>query len=246
MIPTRLHPAEPRSSGTILIRPLALMALGLLASVVLDPVAPAADPGASTAKRTVDYNREVRPILAKNCFACHGQDEAKRAKGLRLDIRESAVKPLKNGDVAIVAGDPDSSELIARLTEEDETLRMPPKKTGNRLTVAEVETLRRWIEEGAAYARHWALIPPESLPPPKVARFRLAAKRHRLLDPPPAGTGRAEALARGRWLHAPPPRQPGPARPAADPRGGRSVRPRHGPGRLRAGRRPLPRRHRLR
>ena len=87
----------------------------------------------------VDYNRDVRPILARNCFACHGQDEAKRAKGLRLDRRDSAVKPLKNGDTAIVPGDPDSSELIARITEEDDTMRMPPAKAGNRLTPAEVD-----------------------------------------------------------------------------------------------------------
>jgi hypothetical protein len=143
----------------------ALIALGLLASPGL---ASAAEPGASTAKRKIDYNREVRPILTKNCFACHGQDEAKRAKGLRLDVRDSALKPLKNGDVAIVAGDPDSSELIARVTEEDETLRMPPKKTGNRLTPTDAEILRRWIEQGAEYARHWALIPPEAQPLPKV------------------------------------------------------------------------------
>ncbi len=143
----------------------ALLMFGLLPAPGL---VPAAEPGASAAKRKVNYNREVRPILAKNCFACHGQDEAKRAKGLRLDVRESAIKPLKNDDVAIVAGDPDSSEVIARVTEEDETLRMPPRKTGNRLAAAEVETLRHWIEEGAEYARHWALIPPESLPLPKV------------------------------------------------------------------------------
>jgi hypothetical protein len=136
--------------------------------VTLSGPAGAAEPGAFAASPKVDFNREVRPILAKNCFACHGQDEAKRAKGLRLDLRESAVKPLKNGDVAIVPGDPDSGELIARLIEEDETLRMPPKKTGNRLTPAEVETLRRWVEQGAAYARHWALIPPESLHLPEV------------------------------------------------------------------------------
>ena len=80
--------------------------------------------------RKLDFNRDVRPILAKNCFACHGQDEAKRAKGLRLDRREGAVKPLKSGDLAIVPGDPDSSELISRITQADESLRMPPKKAG--------------------------------------------------------------------------------------------------------------------
>jgi hypothetical protein len=146
----------------------AVMALALTLWMPIG-VAWAAEPGASPAGRKVDFNREVRPILAKNCFACHGQDEAKRAKGLRLDVREAAVNPLKNGDVAIVPGDPDSGELIARLVEEDETLRMPPRKTGNRLTPGEVETLRLWVGQGAAYARHWALIPPESLPLPKVA-----------------------------------------------------------------------------
>jgi Protein of unknown function (DUF1553)/Protein of unknown function (DUF1549)/Planctomycete cytochrome C len=154
-----------RSSLLVLAWALAPMVCGLLAAPGL---VSAAEPGASASKRKVDFNREVRPILAKNCFACHGQDEAKRAKGLRLDVRESAIKPLKSGEAAIVPGDPDSSELIARLTEEDETLRMPPKKTGNRLAPAEVDILRRWIEQGAGYARHWALIPPESLSLPAV------------------------------------------------------------------------------
>jgi Protein of unknown function (DUF1553)/Protein of unknown function (DUF1549)/Planctomycete cytochrome C len=162
------HPAESRSSGRARTAVMAVTVLGLLICLGLAPAAPAAEPGASAAKRKVDFNREVRPILAKNCFACHGQDEAKRARGLRLDVRESAIKPLKSEAVAIVPGDPESSELIARLTEEDETLRMPPRKLGNRLTPAEVETLRRWIAEGAHYARHWALIPPEALSLPEV------------------------------------------------------------------------------
>ena len=105
-----------------------LIGLGRLSGLTL-----AAESDSSKAQK-VDFNREVRPILAKNCFACHGQDEAKRAKGLRLDRRESAVKPLKSGETAIVPGDPESSELIARITEEDETLRMPPRKAGNRLS----------------------------------------------------------------------------------------------------------------
>ncbi|MFO0892047.1 MAG: PSD1 and planctomycete cytochrome C domain-containing protein [Isosphaeraceae bacterium] len=118
----------------------------------------------------MDFNREVRPLLAKNCFACHGSDEAKRAKGLRLDVRDAALKPLKSGDPAIVPGDPDGSALVARITEEDETLRMPPKKSGNRLTEAEVETLTRWIKDGAKYAEHWALVPPRAEDPPAVTQ----------------------------------------------------------------------------
>jgi hypothetical protein len=110
----------------------------------------------------------VRPILAKNCLACHGQDEAKRAKGLRLDRRDSVVKPLKNGDIAVVPGDPESSELVLRITEEEETLRMPPKKAGPRLTPPEVEVLRRWILQGADYALHWAFVGPSARPIPQV------------------------------------------------------------------------------
>ncbi len=123
---------------------------------------------ASPKVRKVDYNREVRPILAKNCFACHGQDEAKRAKGLRLDHREGAVKRLKSGERAIVPGDPDSSELIARITEEDESLRMPPKKSGHRLKPSEIDVIRRWILEKAEYTPHWSLSAPRLQPLPEI------------------------------------------------------------------------------
>src|SRR5262245_19599973 len=121
-----------------------------------------------SAAKPVDFNRDVRPILSKNCFPCHGADEAKRAKGLRLDLRESATKPLKSEETAIVPGDPDSSALVARITEEDETLRMPPRKAGNRLSLAEVDILTRWIKQGASYTEHWALIKPKAQALPKV------------------------------------------------------------------------------
>jgi hypothetical protein len=127
-------------------------------------------PGSTTgnAAKPVDFNREVRPILSKNCFACHGSDETKRAKGLRLDVREVALKPLKSGEAAIVPGDPESSSLVARITEEDDTVRMPPRKAGNRLSAAEVDSLTRWIQQGAKYSQHWAFVPPRTNPLPKV------------------------------------------------------------------------------
>jgi hypothetical protein len=128
---------------------------------------PAAEPGAPPARK-VDYIREVRPILAKHCFACHGPDEAMRKGGLRLDRRESATKPLESGETAIVPGDPESSALVFRVTEDDDTLRMPPAKTGARLAPATVDVLKRWIEQKAEYAQHWSLIPPASLPLPGV------------------------------------------------------------------------------
>ncbi len=118
------------------------------------------DPDRSRAKRTVDFNRDVRPVLAKNCYACHGRDEARREKKLRLDVREAATRPLEDDNAAIVPGDPDSSELIERITTDDVSLRMPPRKTGHRLTPAEVHTPKTRIQQGARYAQHWALIPP--------------------------------------------------------------------------------------
>jgi hypothetical protein len=140
----------------------------LAIAVVLVPLGPPAFADDPAGPGKVDFIREVRPILAKNCFTCHGPDEGKRAKGLRLDLRESAIKPLKSGDPAIVPGDPESSALYLRITEEDETLRMPPKKVGERLTKLEIDVLRRWVEQGAVYARHWSLVAPRSLPLPQV------------------------------------------------------------------------------
>ncbi|HEV3120477.1 MAG TPA: DUF1553 domain-containing protein [Isosphaeraceae bacterium] len=119
-------------------------------------------------ERPVDFNREIRPILSKNCFPCHGQDEAHRAKGLRLDKRDVAIKPLEDEAIAIVPGDPEASEVVARITEEDSTQGMPPRRTGNRLTPEEVALITRWIGQGATYAEHWAFIAPKAEPLPDV------------------------------------------------------------------------------
>jgi hypothetical protein len=103
----------------------------------------------------VDFNRDVRPILAENCFACHGQDAAKRKGKLRLDTREGQRK-----EGVIAAGKPDESDLILRIFSADDDERMPPPEAHRTLTTAQKETLRRWIVEGAAFAEHWAFVPP--------------------------------------------------------------------------------------
>ncbi|MGA1467171.1 MAG: DUF1553 domain-containing protein [Phycisphaerales bacterium] len=105
----------------------------------------------------VDYSRDVRPILAAKCFACHGPDPSSREANLRLDLREGALADLGDGFHAIVPGDPDGSEAIFRVQSEDADLRMPPK--GEPLTEQEIKILRRWIAEGAPYANHWAYEP---------------------------------------------------------------------------------------
>src|SRR5215831_912806 len=95
------------------------------------------------AEDAVDYNRDVRPILSKNCFACHGQDDTHRAAKLRLDRRDSATAKLRDGKTAVVPGAPERSELVRRVGAADPDVRMPPAETGNRLTPAQAEVLRR-------------------------------------------------------------------------------------------------------
>ena len=118
---------------------------------------------ARAAEPSLEYNRDVRPILAEACLACHGPDSAARKADLRLDRREVAV------DMgAIAPGDPDASEMIRRILSEDETERMPPPETKKTLTQAQKDTLVRWISAGAEYQPHWSLIAPVRPEPPTV------------------------------------------------------------------------------
>src|SRR5262245_52873822 len=103
-----------------------------------------------------EYNRDVRPILAENCFACHGQDSTARKGKLRLDIREEAVKA-----GAIAPGVPEKSPLVDRIFADTPKLLMPPPKSNKKLTTAQKETLRRWIAAGAEYQPHWSFLPPK-------------------------------------------------------------------------------------
>jgi hypothetical protein len=118
---------------------------------------------AAHAEDALEYNRDVRPILADNCFACHGADSAARQADLRLDQRQSAIDAS-----AIVEGSPDDSELIARILSDDPKLMMPPPETKKSLTAAQKETLRRWIAAGAEYQPHWSFIAPQPSAPPAV------------------------------------------------------------------------------
>ncbi|MEO8429504.1 MAG: PSD1 and planctomycete cytochrome C domain-containing protein, partial [Verrucomicrobiota bacterium] len=116
----------------------------------------------------VDFNRDIRSILSENCYACHGPDGSKRKAKLRLDKQEDAFKPAKSGEFAIVPGDLSKSELIRRITTQDEDDRMPPAKSGKHLTPGQIELLRRWIEQGAKWKNHWAYIKPERPSLPEV------------------------------------------------------------------------------
>jgi cytochrome c553 len=117
------------------------------------------------------FNRDVRPILAGNCYACHGPDRNNRQMGLRLDREEGAKGKLPSGNVAVVPGSPEKSALIQRVTNPDEQKRMPHITSGKeRLSAAQIETLRLWIEQGAEWQPHWSYIKPTRPTPPPVAR----------------------------------------------------------------------------
>ncbi len=118
----------------------------------------------------VGFNREIRPILSENCFRCHGPDEKKRKSGLRLDLREEALRPAKSGARAIVPGKTEESELVKRISSTDVEEAMPPHDSGKKLSAAQVALLKRWVEEGAVYETHWAFIPPQRGEVPKVGR----------------------------------------------------------------------------
>ena len=109
---------------------------------------------------SVDFNRDVRPILSSNCFKCHGPDAEQRQSGLRLDTFQGATAPAESGGPAIQPGQLESSELWKRITSHDSEVVMPPPSTKKTLTAAEKEILRTWIEAGAEYAPHWAFVRP--------------------------------------------------------------------------------------
>jgi hypothetical protein len=115
----------------------------------------------------VDFGRDIRPLLSDRCFHCHGPDAGQRQGDFRLDLREGAFADL-GGYRALVPGDLDASELIRRITAEDEDERMPPADSNRRLSAAEIDLLKRWVAEGAKWDRHWSFQPVERPPVPET------------------------------------------------------------------------------
>ena len=156
----------------------------------------AADDVPASSGKALGYNRDIRPILAEYCFACHGPDSAARKADLRLDVRDAAVE-----SGAIVPGKAEESEILARLVATDPEVIMPPPHTKKTVSPEDRETLRRWLSEGAPYEAHWSfLVPlrpsaPQAQPPADVQtnawvkndidRFVLAGMQARGLEPSP-------------------------------------------------------------
>ena len=137
---------------------LCLVAVGFAAVRVLA----AAEPEHPT------FNRDIRPIMSDTCFRCHGPDRIARKADMRLDIREEAIKPTRSGRIPIVPGDPDKSQIIARIFAEGASV-MPPASAHKALTQAQKETIRRWVADGAVYEGHWSYQPVKRPMVPAVA-----------------------------------------------------------------------------
>ncbi len=159
---------------------------------------------------TVSFQATVRPILASNCFPCHGPDAGARQADLRLDRRSEATVEL-GGRWAIRPGSPDQSEVIRRLESDDLDERMPPPDSHKTVTAEQILRLRQWIAEGAEYQEHWAFVPPLRTRPPEIDatkypawadspidRFLLTRMLANGLSPSPAAP--AETLIRRLYL----------------------------------------------
>lgn len=117
--------------------------------------------------RAIQFNRDIRPILSENCFQCHGPDAAHREADLRLDLREAAIEKRDSG-AAIVPGDANASHLITRILSTDPDAKMPPEKSGRKLTAAQIDLLKEWIAQEANYEAHWSFVTPKSPSIPTV------------------------------------------------------------------------------
>jgi mono/diheme cytochrome c family protein len=168
-VPPALAPAYSSSSkscpmkssvaaGASLFRNIGHVARAAYVWACLNAFVSAAEPSSSVA--TVDYGRHIRPILSNNCFKCHGPDEKERRSGLRLDLREAALKPAESGAAAIVPGKIEASELVARITACDSNVVMPPAGSHKKLTREEIELLKQWVGQGADYKLHWSYVAP--------------------------------------------------------------------------------------
>jgi mono/diheme cytochrome c family protein len=126
-------------------------------------------PNASTsAAEPVQFNRDIRPILANHCFQCHGPDSPARKGGLRLDQRDHAIAPAESGSSAIVPNRAEASELVKRILADDAETVMPPPEVEKPLTPLQIDLLQQWIKEGAQYEAHWSFIAPQRRDLPKV------------------------------------------------------------------------------
>ena len=149
--------------------PICKTAWAILISLFMGPILLAEDADNASGQPSPEFARDVLPILSDHCFSCHGPDGASRQAGLRLDLREHALKS-NDGVAAIAPGQPTRSELIRRIKAADDDTMMPPPDALKPLSAAQKEILERWIADGAQYAGHWAFSPPKRVDPPTASK----------------------------------------------------------------------------
>ncbi len=178
-----------------------LFSLHLILGVAIVLPGMAAASGAE-AKSQIDFERDVRPILNRHCIACHGG--VKQASGLSFVYREQLLGEADSGLIPVVPGDVENSEVIARVTSDEEGVRMPPlEESPEGLTPEEIDILKKWIEAGAKWSEHWAFEPPEPSPPPSVENIewsRSPIDRFVLARLERAGWQPAPSAAPEKWL----------------------------------------------
>lgn len=131
----------------------------IVAAAVLAVAAFLSNRQVSAQSGSVSFNRDIRPIFSDTCFRCHGPDKNARKAGLRLDMRDEAIKKSRSGAIPIVPGKPDESEIVRRIFSTDKSELMPPEEAHKELTSTQKEAIRRWVAEGAKYEGHWAYQP---------------------------------------------------------------------------------------
>ena len=134
--------------------------------------------------QSVDYARDVLPILSAKCYACHGPDEEARQKELRLDMKDGAFR-VEDGVAVIVPGKPADSEMIRRITSSDPEEVMPPVDDIRKLTKSDIDALRRWVEQGAKWGEHWAFVAPQQTAGGSIDAIVTAALSQKKLSPAP-------------------------------------------------------------
>jgi hypothetical protein len=147
--------------------PSAVIAVALLATTV---GCNARHSGGTQSRGHLDFNQDVQPILASNCFSCHGPDPEMRKANLRLDLEESAFRKRPGKPDAIVPGHPESSELIRRIESKDPHYLMPQTSLGEAkpMKAEDIAILKQWVAEGAHYRPHWAFEKPVRPAPPQA------------------------------------------------------------------------------
>ena len=161
------RPTQHRSGPGIC----AAWAAALACSLALRP-GPVLGAGAASQPFRPEFDRDIRPILAENCYPCHGPDANKRKAKMRLDRQANAFGALPNGDVPMVPGDPARSKVIERICTKDSDDVMPPAQSGKKLTEQQIAWIRGWIRDGAVWQKHWSFVAPRRPALPEVKQRR--------------------------------------------------------------------------